>query len=406
MASVVNDIGVYTICKNESKFVKTWVESMWCNGNGAKRAFILDTGSNDGTVELFKSTLKELNIPEEWLVIDVKTYDFFRFDVARNDNLDMVKPYEKELGALISVDLDEILLPEFWDDCREIVSNHPKFERIYYMYAWNHDQNGNPKRVFWYDKIHPVSGCRWVNAVHEILEVTDKTRTGCYRMNPDILYLHHYADPNKARSSYLPLLEIRAEENPNDIYGLYYLMREYLFKDPGNLKGLNVAMDCYVRILSKKEDLVDDMEVLPYFVLAIGDVFNVWDMDDEAKYFYKKALELAPYLRQSYINYGIFAAYHGDYITALHLMDEMEEKIPDKYPTWYECDYNWTWRPYQVRAVAKCWEGKYKEAKTLFEHAINTYLTTEIDMAEANLHGFFNDYKWLTNYIENHNIDV
>lgn len=40
-------ICVYAICKNEEKFVKTWIESM----KEADKIIVLDTGSTDKTVE-------------------------------------------------------------------------------------------------------------------------------------------------------------------------------------------------------------------------------------------------------------------------------------------------------------------------------------------------------------------
>ena len=44
-------IAVYTICKNESAFVDRWVDSM----SEADGIFVLDTGSEDDTVEKLKA---------------------------------------------------------------------------------------------------------------------------------------------------------------------------------------------------------------------------------------------------------------------------------------------------------------------------------------------------------------
>ena len=43
-------IAVYTICKNESAFVNRWVDSM----SEADGIYVLDTGSEDDTVEKLK----------------------------------------------------------------------------------------------------------------------------------------------------------------------------------------------------------------------------------------------------------------------------------------------------------------------------------------------------------------
>ena len=73
-------IGVYTICKNESKFVRKWLESMYCNGKGADRAYVLDTGSADNTVQLFKDSIKSLGIPEDWLKLEPARFYCYCFD--------------------------------------------------------------------------------------------------------------------------------------------------------------------------------------------------------------------------------------------------------------------------------------------------------------------------------------
>lgn len=45
-------ICVYAICKNESKHIKRWYESM----KEADDIYVLDTGSTDNSVELLKKT--------------------------------------------------------------------------------------------------------------------------------------------------------------------------------------------------------------------------------------------------------------------------------------------------------------------------------------------------------------
>ena len=49
-----NKICVYAICKNESKFVKQWLDSM----SEADYIVVLDTGSTDNTVNMNGSSIK------------------------------------------------------------------------------------------------------------------------------------------------------------------------------------------------------------------------------------------------------------------------------------------------------------------------------------------------------------
>ena len=86
---------VYAIAKNESKFVKRWVNSM----READEITVLDTGSDDDTVRL----LKECGVRVESAVLHP-----FRFDVARNLSMDMVA---EDADICVCTDLDEVFVP-------------------------------------------------------------------------------------------------------------------------------------------------------------------------------------------------------------------------------------------------------------------------------------------------------
>ena len=73
----MNKVCVYAIAKDEEKNVEKWVKSM----SPADHIIVLDTGSTDNTVELLSSLGVEVH---------QKIYDHFRFDVARNDCLDLI----------------------------------------------------------------------------------------------------------------------------------------------------------------------------------------------------------------------------------------------------------------------------------------------------------------------------
>jgi glycosyltransferase involved in cell wall biosynthesis len=86
-----NKICVYAIAKNEEQNVERWVASM----RPADHIIVLDTGSTDNTVELLLSLGVE--------VYQV-TYEDFRFDIARNDSLNLVPD---EYNIRVCTDLDE-----------------------------------------------------------------------------------------------------------------------------------------------------------------------------------------------------------------------------------------------------------------------------------------------------------
>ena len=70
-------ICVYAICKDESKFAERWMRSM----SEADEIFVLDTGSQDNTVQLLREA--GAKVWEEKIVP-------WRFDVARNRSLELV----------------------------------------------------------------------------------------------------------------------------------------------------------------------------------------------------------------------------------------------------------------------------------------------------------------------------
>ena len=85
-------ICVYAICKNEEKFVDRWYNSM----KEADEIYVLDTGSTDNTVEKLK---------EKGINVEVKIISPWRFDVARNESLQMLP---NDTDICVCTDLDEV----------------------------------------------------------------------------------------------------------------------------------------------------------------------------------------------------------------------------------------------------------------------------------------------------------
>ena len=65
---------VYAICKNEEQFVDRWMDSM----GEADQVVVLDTGSEDGTVERLRA---------RGALVTREVIDPWRFDTARNRSL-------------------------------------------------------------------------------------------------------------------------------------------------------------------------------------------------------------------------------------------------------------------------------------------------------------------------------
>lgn len=198
---------VYAITKNEAKFARRWYESM----READEIYVLDTGSTDDTVAI----LKELGVN-----VKVEEIKPWRFDKARNKSLEMV-PTDAEI--CVCTDLDEV----FEKGWRKVLEEKFKgYDRCRYNYIWSFDEYGKPAVNFYQEKIHTRKGYEWVNPVHEVLRCNLDDE---HIITLDEVTLKHYPDDTKSRSSYLPLLELAVEEDPNNDRNMHYLGREYMF---------------------------------------------------------------------------------------------------------------------------------------------------------------------------------
>jgi glycosyltransferase involved in cell wall biosynthesis len=212
-------ISVYTICKNEESFVDRWVDSM----QEADEIVVLDTGSTDGTVERLRARGAR---------VEVGVFKPWRFDVPRNTSMQLVS---SDTDVCVCTDLDEILTPGWraalektWLANGGKVGGVGRNLRVRYLYTWNFNPDGSPGITFWYEKITPRNGYRWIKPVHEILASYVETEGEVWVNCPDF-QLHHFPDSTKSRSSYLPLLEMSVRDEPDDDRNAHYLGREYMY---------------------------------------------------------------------------------------------------------------------------------------------------------------------------------
>jgi glycosyltransferase involved in cell wall biosynthesis len=208
MSEKLLKIAVYTIALNEEKFVSRWFES----AKEADLLVIADTGSTDKTVDL----ARKLGIKVEEIRVDP-----WRFDVARNLNLEMIP---EDFDVCIQLDMDEVL-PDGW---RSVVEDSFKSENNWptYKHVTRRNPDGTAHTFQMYFKIHPRKGFKWQYPIHEVLSPEPGV---IFSRNPIDLEVDHLQDPMKDRSSYLHLLEMAVQENPSDWRMNHYLVREYWY---------------------------------------------------------------------------------------------------------------------------------------------------------------------------------
>ena len=319
-----NKICVYAICRNESQFVDKWYESM----KEADEIVVLDTGSTDDTVEKLRS---------HGVTVKVKEYPTWRFDLARNESMKMVPA---DCNILVCTDLDEVLEPG-WAKILKDNWIETKHKRAYYKYSWSHLPNGESGRVFCYDKFHS-RGWTWIFPVHEMLYFPYNDDIGGDAQNDeklhlfDQIHLHHYPDFSKPRSSYLPLLELRAKENPEDWYGLIYLAHEYYYR------GLyQNSIDLLHKILENYSEHYDLLEQASCYLFA-GDSYVELQQYDEAIKHYQKAIKLDGSYREPYINLAKVYLEMQQFQSAYDTLITALQKTYRHY-TWLERDISWTY---------------------------------------------------------------
>lgn len=341
-----NKICVYAICKNESQFVDKWLKSM----NEADYIVVLDTMSTDDTYEKLKKDKRVTKVSQE--VIDP-----WRFDTARNIALNMCP---KDTTIFVSTDLDEIFEPGWADILRD--NWLPDYHvRALYKYAWSHNESGEPQRIFYYDKIHGPNW-KWKAPVHEYLasdiykdqSYIDSHSLDLFNMG---VYLHHYPDKNKSRKSYLPLLELRAEEDPDDYYGLYYYAHELYYR--GYYEKSIAILDKILRSnkFANRRTLLETAACY----LFMGDSYNQLDKHELAIDSYRKAIFVDNTYREPYLEMAQVYQNLGCYDVSIGIVHEAIRKSVRHY-NWLERDSSWREQPYDILAVSYYYIGQYDKS--------------------------------------------
>ena len=281
-------ICVYAISKNEEKFVDRWMDSV----KEADEVYVLDTGSTDRTAEKLK---------EKGAIVKTKIINPWRFDVARNESLDMV-PLDADI--CVCIDIDEVL-EKGWRKKLENIWK-PGLTRLRYNYIWSFDKNGNPAVNFYSEKIHCRNNYKWVHPVHEILEYNGTEKT----ITTDDLTVSHYPDSEKSRSSYLPLLELSVKERPNDDRNMHYLGREYMYYGK-----YNECIDTLIKHIEMpsatwKDERSASMRFIARSYKALGRI-------KEARMWLDLAKRETPYLREPFVESAFLEYENGNFNEAI-----------------------------------------------------------------------------------------
>lgn len=245
----------------------------------ADGVFVLDTGSTDDSVKLLRdcgATVKK------------KTFATFRFDEARNQSIKMLPP---DGDLFVCMDLDEVFEDGWREALIKAAEAAPNANRFMYRYVWSHNPDGSDGVVFWSDKIHR-KGFIWKGAVHEVLAPEANVEVNsAYAYG---LQITHYPDNTKSRSSYLPLLIIAAQEQPENDRTAHYLGREYMFAGE-----YEKAIRELTRHLSLKSAVWEDERAAS--MRYISKCYSALGNKREAVRWATRAVAESPYTREPYL---------------------------------------------------------------------------------------------------------
>lgn len=341
-------ICVYAICKNEEKFVDRWVDSM----QEADKICVLDTGSTDNTVEKLK---------KRGVDVKVRKIEPWRFDVARNESLEMV-PIDYDI--CVCTDLDEV----FESGWRKVLEKlwQQDTTRLRYNYNWSFNNKGNPAVNFYIEKIHTRHNYKWTHPVHEILTYLNGEE---HSITTDEITLNHYPDSSKSRSSYLPLLELSVKENPEDDRNMHYLGREYMFYGKWNK-----CIDTLIKHLNlKSATWKDERSASMRFIARSYTNLNRYD---EAKMWLDKAIKETPYLRDPYVERALLEYRLSNYNEIIYYCNEAL-KIQNHEKTYINETFSWNNTIYDLLSLAYYYTGDIKSALKNINIAIEMNPTDE-----------------------------
>lgn len=326
---------VYAICKNESKFVDRWMDSM----READSVYVLDTGSADDTAALLRARGAQ---------VTVETISPWRFDTARNRSLELVPD---DADICVCTDIDEYfhpgwrrLLEEAWK---------PGTTRAAYRYTWNFNPDGSEGYVFWTEKAHSRHGYVWTHPVHEVLSWVGEGQEGG-KVYVEGMQLDHRADNSKSRSQYLPLLEQSVLEDPDDDRNMHYLGREYYFHSMWDEAIITLKRHLLLPKATWRDERCASMRYIARCYAAKGDM-------GEAKRWLIRALAEAPHLREPYLELAerMYEERNWDAVAAL-CRDALE--ITER-PRTYICEAEaWGSMPWDLLSLGLYYTGRPSEA--------------------------------------------
>lgn len=232
------------IVKNEEELLSRCLDSV----KGVDNIYIVDTGSEDNTVEIAKKYTDNVYVDYKWND---------NFAEARNHAKDKV---QEENAWILSIDADEFLKEGGIDILRKDIERAEQMQSLaidVQLFAESDGQKHLFPRVF---KKH--KDVYWAGAVHNHISVAPKIST-----EASIVYGYspaHNKDPHRAFR--ILKKEVEKTGNPRETF---YLGREYWYR--GDFKNCADTMEKYISQAHFMAEKADALLILSRSCWAMGE---------------------------------------------------------------------------------------------------------------------------------------
>ena len=324
----------------------------------ADQVVVLDTGSEDGTVERLR---------ERGAVVKSEIIYPWRFDTARNRSLELVP---EDADICVCTDLDEAFRPG-WRDALE-KAWRPGTGQAVYRYTWSFNPDGSEGVVFWYEKTHARHGYIWTHPVHEVLKWVGEGAPGP-KVRVEGMCLEHRPDPEKSRAQYLPLLEMSVRESPEDDRNMHYLGREYMYRGRWDECIATLRRHLQLPTALWKDERAASMRFIAKSYAMKGErgLSRDW---------YLRAIAEAPHLREPYMDLALLL-YEDENWDGVLYFTQCALNIKER-PDTYICEAaSWGSLPYDLRSIALFNRGRLEESLEAARNAL------KIEPTNARLRG-------------------
>ena len=223
-------IAACTICKNEENNVARWLK----HTKDFDYRIVLDTGSTDETIDLFKKS----NV-----ILHEKTFEPFDFSKARNHVLTLV-PIDTDW--IIWPDLDEYYCDDWRALLEKAINDNPSATRILYPSVIYRDgilEIPQEDKTVMDCKIHKANVYKWIQPIHEhLVPITDKDG----HLHIDNIVRYHYHVSSEQRDElYFDIAKRAADADPADDWNIWFVLNEsYKQQNADNvIKYGNIYLD-------------------------------------------------------------------------------------------------------------------------------------------------------------------